>query len=176
MVLVVGGVVIVAVIVVIALVGVGGSDSAEERGADDPVRAQREELSSGAREGPRDERDDDQEEQTNYNHDLPLAVALANASPWNPPRPLRFLITHEGAGSEAEARARVEEIRQRFLDGESSFTLIREHSEAPRGIPRELISRYEDLPPEEASPVIPIDGAFVVFFGTPPSPPDAGAS
>lgn len=174
--LVVGGVVILGVIIAIATVGIGGSDEGSARESDTP-RAEADEVSEpsssdgrltkgGEKRPPR--------KRKNYNHDLPLAVALANSAPWNPPRPLRFLVTHDGAGSEEAARRRAEDVRRRFVGGESAFALIREHSEAPRGIPRELISQYESLPPDQASPVLPIDSGFVVFFGTPTSPPDAG--
>lgn len=103
------------------------------------------------------------------------AEAAMKAGLWNPPRPLRLVVSHGSRGggrSEEEAQNLANEARRRFLAGEDSYELIREISDAPRGIPNELIKRYADLPPDQASPVLPIKNGFAVFFGTPTSPPD----
>jgi hypothetical protein len=103
------------------------------------------------------------------------AEAAMKQGYFNPPRPLRFVVTYgsrSGGRTEEEARQRANEARRRFIEGEDSYALIRELSDAPRGIPRELIKRYKNLQPDQASPVHPIKNGFAVFFGTPTSPPN----
>ena len=108
----------------------------------------------------------------------PLVKALEEGAPqktarWNPPRPLRLVVRfqEQGGRSADEARQRAEDARRRFLEGgEDSFLLIRELSDPPTGIPRDLASQWAHLSPREASPVLPVEDGFVVFFGTPPEP------
>lgn len=103
------------------------------------------------------------------------AEAAMKAGLWNPPRPLRLVVSHGqrgGGRSEEEARQLADDARRRFLAGEDSYELIREVSDAPRGIPAELIKRYVNLRPDQASPVLPIKNGFALFFGTPTSPPE----
>jgi hypothetical protein len=108
-----------------------------------------------------------------YQAEVSLQEIMAKNTTWNPPRPLRLLVKHGAERSESNARQRAEEAHRRFAAGESSFTLIRELSDPPRGIPQELITRYQNLPPDQSSPVIDIEGGFVVFFGTPTERPAA---
>jgi hypothetical protein len=42
----------------------------------------------------------------------------------------------------------------------------------PTGFPPGMLKQWADLPPTEASPVIPIDGGFALFFGTPAAAPE----
>ncbi len=95
-------------------------------------------------------------------------------APWNPPRPLRFVVRYgekQPGRTSSQAQKRAEDVRRRFLDGESPYGLIRELSDPPRGIPSKLIKQYESLPEGEASPVIPLESGFAVFFGTPSKRP-----
>jgi hypothetical protein len=172
-----GGLVIAAIVAVIVIRSGGPTQgsSASSAGADQASRADQPSRADAAAGAPNADEPTPPAKSKRYNQPIPLDV-VATHSVWNPPRPLRFLVTHRGAGSEAAARERAEDVRRRFVAGESAFTLIRQHSEAPRRIPAELIARYESLPPDQASPVIPIEAGFVLFFGTPTSPPDAGPS
>jgi hypothetical protein len=100
-------------------------------------------------------------------------------SRWNPVRPSRLVVRYgvEGDGrSREDARRRIDDARRRFLEGADSWSLIREVSDPPRGIPHELAAQWADLSPREASPVFPIDDGFVVFFGAPDHPPEEAAA
>jgi hypothetical protein len=85
-------------------------------------------------------------------------------------RPLRFVARYgedrPGRRTPEEARHRADEARRRFLAGEDPRLLIRELSDMPTGFPPGMLKQWADLPPAEASPVIPIDGGFAVFFGS----------
>jgi hypothetical protein len=97
---------------------------------------------------------------------------MAQKAVWRPPRPLRFVARYgDGRRSADEARQHAESVRRRFLAGEDPYPLIQDLSDPPLGIPRELLKRWENLDPTEASPVIPIDNGFALFFGAPAEPP-----
>lgn len=169
---------VIAVVVVLALAAiiafvVNRGDSSTPEDEQEPVSAaERTAAPRSDQERSRARRDPDNSPVNLDN--LPRPQQVATKAQWNPPRPLRFVLRHD-PGEEARARSRAGEIRQRFLDGESSYRLIREHSDPPRGIPEELLEGYRDLRPDQASPVLAMEGAVVVFFGTPDAPPDAGA-
>lgn len=114
--------------------------------------------------------------------DLHQRPELLKGATWRPPRPLRLVVKYGEKGASKrtadEARKRAENARSRFLEGESAYELIRELSDPPRGIPAKLIEQYQSLPADEASPVVPLDDGFAVFFGTPserPTPPETPA-
>lgn len=93
---------------------------------------------------------------------------------WNPTRPLRFVAKYGEAGggrSEPAARRLAEQVRQKVLNGEESWGLIRDLSDLPTGVPGDLAKAWAKLPPNEASPVLPIEDGYVVFFGPPDEPP-----
>ena len=100
---------------------------------------------------------------------------LAKHAKWNPPRPLRFVVRYghrsQKGFSKEDALSFAEAIRKRFADGEDSYKLIRENSDPPSGIPREVLKQWEDLTPTESSPVIPLEDGFAVFFGAPTERP-----
>jgi hypothetical protein len=109
---------------------------------------------------------------TRFGEDTPLGDIIAENSRWAPPRPLRLVVRAGEGRSSADARRIAEDARRRFLGGESSSDLIRELSDPPRGVPAELLRRYESLLPDQASPVLEIEGGYAVLFGTPDAPPD----
>jgi hypothetical protein len=170
-------VVVVAALVVVLARGAGRSTpaAAGDQGGEGPAVVEH----GGA--GDRDdleehdkvvERNPQQKKRAAYTQDkLPIAVTKGR---WNPSRPLRFVAKYgpdAGGRSEADARRLAEQVRQKVLHGEESWGLIRDLSDRPTGVPRDLVLQWAKLSPNEASPVLSIENGFVVFFGPPDEPP-----
>jgi len=180
------GVVVTIVVVAIVIVSLTTREDAQENGATSAVDEHGSQASGDGERGPADHAKSSKgRRRKGVRVKLPkgLAEKFVGKGYYNPPRPFRFYCYYGAKGqgrTKADARARAEDVRRRFLDGEEAFTLIRELSDRPRYIPPELTKRWVNLAPDDASPVIPIEDGFAVFFGTPPNPrgassPDAGS-
>jgi hypothetical protein len=169
-------VVVVAALVVVLARGTGRSrePAADDQGGEGPAVVERHGRSDRGGGGGSKATDDgtSTKRRKTYGHDqVPEKIVKAR---WNPIRPLRFVAKYGPTGggrSEDEARRLVEQVRQKVMDGEESWGLIRDLSDPPSGLPRELVMEWVKLAPNEASPVIAVDDGFVVFFGAPSEPP-----